>query len=304
MTITGQPTDIPLPTAAPPASGSPTPSPLVLDLDPDELETLAVLVHAAAKVGKTTLTSTAPLPLCALDAEGGWKFIKRVGFCRAGVHGGPDCPCPRLRRRKWDPVREPPPRHDGTWDFCHVMVRDWQTLDMARQWLASTQPHDFASLVMDSVTEAQRRLKLQLVGSEAMKIQDWGNLLTKMDSLIRGFRDLVLVPNSPLKLVVFIAETRETNGKWTPYMQGQISVSLPYWMDVVGYLFPEAVADANGQPTGTIRRLLVGSHPQFVTGERVQGRLGDVIDSPHLGRILDQVFGRTAPAALAVPPLS
>jgi len=253
------------------------------------LQTLSLLIHASSKVGKSTLSSTAPPPLCVLDAEGGWRFIERARFCVAGTHKKANCTCPPLRRREWNPLTGPPPRHDGTWDFCHVMIHDWKTLIEAYRWLA-TAPHDFQSLVLDSITETQRKLKMNLRGTEQMRIQDWGDLLTQMDMIIRGYRDLVLREGTSLRVVVFIAETRDVNGKWRPYMQGQIGVALPYWMDIVGYLYVEQVQDSDGQKTETIRRLLVGPHPQFESGERVQGSLGAVVDRPNITAMLNEVF--------------
>lgn len=58
-------------------------------------------------------------------------------------------------------------------------------------------------------------------------------------------------------------------------MQGQISVSLPYWVDIAGFLYPDWELDANGQPTKEVRRLWIGPHPQYLCGERVQGLLGN-----------------------------
>lgn len=244
------------------------------------MRTLSALVHASAKVGKTTLASTSPPPILVLDCEGGWRFIKTAGYM-GNV---------QLRRKEWNPQQGPPPRHDGTWDLCVVTVREWQTLTQVYNWLIQGQ-HDFRSLIFDSITEGQRRLKANLKGTEAMMIQDWGTLLVLMDKLIRDIRDLVLVPNSPLELVMFIAETRQNNaGKWVPYMQGQISISLPYWVDVVGYLYAEQEVGEDGQPTDKIMKLLVAQHPQFEAGERVQGVLGDVIRQPHMSRILETVF--------------
>ncbi len=242
-------------------------------------QTLSLLMHARSKVGKSTLASTAPGPVLVIDAEGSWKFIGTKG------HGGP-----RIRKITWNPARDAPPRADGTWDVCRVSVTDWTTLSQVYGWLLNA-PHDFRSIVMDSISELQRRLKANLVGTEQMKIQDWGSLLTRMDAMIRGFRDLTLLA-APygVQVAVFIAESREDKGVWTPYMQGQISVSLPYWMDVVGFLYVDNVLDANGQPTGTERRLLVAPHPQYVTGERVQGVLGDIISQPNITTMLTTIY--------------
>ena len=72
---------------------------------------LSILVHGASKTGKSTLTSTAPLPICVLDAEGGWRFISEAGF----QSGKP------LRRIPWDPNKTvQPPRYDGTWDVDYA----------------------------------------------------------------------------------------------------------------------------------------------------------------------------------------
>lgn len=240
-------------------------------------QSISFLLHAGAKVGKTTLGSTAPLPLLVLDAEGGWKFLGTRGF-----KGEP------VRKKFWNPLLDPPPRYDGTWDICIVTVIDWNTLAKTYEWLLIAES-DFRSIILDSITEMQRRLKANLRGSEQMRIQDWGDLLTKMDGLIRGFRDLTTTHK--FDVIVFISETDLVKGKWSPAMQGQIARAMPYWMDLVGYLYVEQLVDSNGQPTIKVRRLLVGSHPDYVTGERVQGVLGDVVDEPNVERMYTTIFG-------------
>lgn len=243
--------------------------------------TLSILVHADSKVGKTTLGATCPFPIVSFDAEGGSKFL-----------GGSPALTARLGRPmsiiQWDPVN-PPPVYDGTWDMAIVTVRAWDDFMRAGQWLASGQ-HHFVSLVVDSITEIQRRLKKNLVGTEQLKMQDWGKLLTVMDDVIRGLRDLTIDPYNSIRVAMFIAETRQTDGKWRPYMQGQISTALPYWMDVVGYLFVEMAPDAQGQPTVPVRKLLVNQHPLYEAGERVQGLIGPVVDNPDIYQILERIY--------------
>jgi hypothetical protein len=126
---------------------------------------------------------------------------------------------------------------------------------------------------------------------EQMRIQDWGDLLARMDKLIRDFRDLVLLASNPTEVVVFVAETENKDGKWRPAMQGQIGRALPYWVDVVGYLFSIKVNDANGQPTIKQLNLLVGGDPNFECGERVQGALGDLVTGPNIQEMLVRIFG-------------
>lgn len=232
-------------------------------------QALSILVHAAAKVGKSTLSSTAPPPVLVLDAEGSWRFIP-------------------VRKKSWDPMTEPIPRYDGTWDACIVTITQWAQVEMVYRHLTQVE-HDFKSVVIDSITEIQRRLKANLKGTESMQIQDWGQLLTKMDSTIRQFRDLTMLPG-PVSCVVMIAETREEKGKWRPYMQGQIGVSLPYLVDICGYLYVAMEPDANGQPTKKVRSLWIGPHPQFESGERVQGTLPDDVRNPNIGDMINTIF--------------
>lgn len=225
--------------------------------------------------------------MCVLDAEGGWRFIKQAGF-KTGVP---------LRKIAWNPTHGPPPAYDGTWDVAVVSVSKWETLTQAYSWLVQT-PHDFRSLTFDSVTEAQRRLKKNLVGTEQMKIQNWGTLLVLMDDLIRGMRDLVLVPDTKLRVVTFIAETKMRNDKWRPQMQGQIADALPYFMDIVGYLYrePVQVLNPDGQPSGVtnkVMKMLISQDlfPNIEAGERVQGVLGDIIENPNISKMLTDIFG-------------
>lgn len=232
-------------------------------------DVLSMLVHAGAKVGKSTLSSSAPPPVLVLDAEGSWRFIK-------------------VRKKHWDPMTEPIPRWDGTWDACIVTITQWVHVQQVFRHLTQTE-HDFASVVVDSITEIQRRLKSNLKGTESMQIQDWGNLLTQMDSTIRAFRDLTMIPG-PIRCVTMIAETREDKGKWKPYMQGQIGISLPYLVDICGYLYVDMAMDENGQMTKKVRKLWIGSHPQFETGERVQGTLGDVVENPNIDAMMKTIF--------------
>lgn len=256
-----------------------------MTLTETNVNTLSLLIHADSKAGKTTLSTTAPPPICVLDAEGGYKFVREAGY-KTGVP---------LRRCEWDPMTGPPPRYDGTWDFCHVMIRQWATLTQAYGYLARTGEHDFKSLVLDSVTEAQRKLKAKIAPSGDMKdYRDWGALLTGLDKLIRDMRDLVLLPQpNPLQVVVFIAETEMKDGSWRPAMQGQIGRSMPYWVDCCAYLYTRVTANDDGQPAKKTKELLIaqGLIPNIIAGERFQGALPDVITDPHITRMMEQLFG-------------
>lgn len=238
-------------------------------------QTLSVLVHAHSKVGKTWFGGTSPAPRLILDAEGGTKWLPGT-------------------RIVWDPYQGPPPIWDGSWDMCIVYVREMRTVEVVYQWLVSGQ-HTFRSIVVDSITEIQKRAKDSLVGMGDMRTQDWGTILTQMEALIRNIRDLTLHPIRPVQAVVLIAFTREQNGRHSPYVQGALAVTMPYFLDVIGYLFPQRLEDGT-----MVRRMLVQADPQFEAGERVGGRLGAVVDNPNMEQMLRTVYGLTD-AGLYVP---
>lgn len=240
-----------------------------------------MLIHAASKEGKSTLTSTVPFPALIMDAEGSWKFIDEVGF-KSGVP---------LRKKKWDPMSEPVPRYDGTWDVCLVHVADWGVMQRIYQHLTQVE-HDFVSLVLDSITEVQRRCKKNVRSTGAMQIQEWGALLDAMDGMIRGYRDLTLLSSNSIRCVVFISETIMKDGTWRPNMQGQIRDNMPYWVDICGWLFTELTPDQQGNIIGKQKKLLIGAglYPQYLAGERVQGRLPDIITDPNIAAMLRAVY--------------
>lgn len=232
-------------------------------------QVLSLLVHGPSKAGKSSLTFTGPYPLLCMDAEGSTKFIRTRGF------GSAD----KVRKITWNPLLEKAPRYDGTWDVCVVNVLDWQTMKMTKERL-DVEPHDFASLSLDSVTEIQRKCKANLGRAAAMQQQDWGQLLHEMDGLIRGFRDLLLL-NNTLQVVTFVAETDKKDHIWTPNMQGAVRASMPYWVDICGFFFQEK--DAEGT---THTKMLIENHPEYIAGNRLQGALPGVILDPNISSIL------------------
>lgn len=248
------------------------------------LRSLTMLVYGPSKAGKSTLAATSPYPRLIIDVEGGARFLPIV---------------PKL----WDPHREAPPIADGTWDTCIVHCSDYATLEKAYQYLQLGQ-HQFKSVVIDSISELQDKLIKQLVGTEQMKMQTWGQLLRSLGDLLRSMRDLTMHPTNPLEAVVLTSMQREgSDGRMKPYLQGQIQVVAPYLFDILGYVrveeFPHADPTAG---TYKVRRLYVESTDFAEAGERVQGRLGSIVEQGDLNidRMLEMVYGpRPAPAVEA-----
>jgi hypothetical protein len=230
-----------------------------------------------SKTGKSWLSDTSPAPRLVLDAEGG-----------NGTTWTPS------RKVIWNPTTERPPEADGTWDTCIVHVRAFTDVQRAYEWLNSGQ-HPFRSCTIDSVSETQQRAVDEIAGVEQMRERDWGELLRKMNKLIRDFRDLVNHPTNPLDVMIFIAMTRDVNGVKKPYVQGQLATILPYQVDVVGYL--QRTPDFN-VPGKLDRFLMFHPDPAYDCGERVGGRLGgwlQVNDNDRtVEQMLDLIFNKEA----------
>lgn len=236
---------------------------------------LSILVHGETGAGKSSFAVTAPYPRLLLDIESGYRFLP-------------------IKTVKWDPLKDAPPVADGTWDTCVVVVHNYDTVLRVYEWLRSGQ-HQFRSLIIDSISELQVRFFDQIAGDEQLKMQQWGEVLRKMGGLLRNIRDLMTHPTNPLESVVLTAMSRrDADGVSRPYLQGQLAVMAPYLFDILGALAVETYP--NPDPTQgpyTVRRMYVERTPKYEAKERVQGRLGKVIEQDNLNvdLMLDRIFG-------------
>jgi hypothetical protein len=102
-------------------------------------------------------------------------------------------------------------------------------------------------------------------------------------------------PTQPLEAVVLTAMARKgQDGVYRPYLQGQLAVQAPYFYDVLGAITVEELPNEDPlQPPHKVRRMYVERTSQYEAGERVQGRLGTIVEQVDLGveRLLDKVFG-------------
>lgn len=241
---------------------------------PPSDRSISWLIHGRSKCGKSTLADSQPAPRLHLDAEGGMgtRFLTS-------------------RKVVWDPMSTKPPVPDGTWETCVVHVRDYNAVRMTYDWLNSGQ-HPFISVTLDSISEIQQRAVDSMVGTDQMKTQDWGNLLREVSSLVRKFRDLTNHPTNPLQSVLLVAMTHQVDGMWKPYVQGALAARLPYYVDVCGYMFVDR------DDTGVEHhKLLVSQHPEYEAGERVGGKLGQVVDDPNVSTMIEAIFGPVPQAA-------
>lgn len=236
---------------------------------------LTMMVYGESKVGKSTFAVTAPYPRLMLDVEGGHRFLP-------------------INVKYWDPLRDEPPVADGTWDTCVVVVHDYDTVLKAYQWLQLGK-HQFKSLIIDSISELQVKCMDNIAGTNAMQMQQWGELLRHMGALLRDLRDLTMHPTAPLEAVVLTAMAKtDREGRSHPYLQGQLAIQAPYFYDILGAISVESVFNSDPtQPAHKVRRMYVERTDKYEAGERVQGRLGAVVEQENLGveRMLDLVFG-------------
>jgi hypothetical protein len=241
--------------------------------------TLTMLVHGESGVGKSWLADTVPAPRLILDSEG------RAKYTPSGPKIG------------WDVRTGAPPAYDGTWETCVASVPDFETMTLAYQWLRSGQ-HHFTSVVVDSLMEIQKRCMDQVAGVNQMQTQDWGTLLRELERVVRGYRDLTLIPTNNTSVVVFIVGSKNSDGKMIPLLQGALRDTVAYYLDVVGYLFQQAVTAADGVTTEFVRSLLVASQPGFVAKDGT-GRLpGPIIQSPNIAQLVELLHVNGKPEGL------
>jgi hypothetical protein len=203
--------------------------------------TLSAIVQGESGAGKSWLGTTTPAPRLILDVEGRMKYA------------------PTIRESAlWDvrgAIPEVPP--SGT---VLVKARSFDEMRVVYQWLASGQ-HPFKSLVVDSLSELQKRAMDSIVGDAQAQTQDWGTLLRKMETLVRQVRDLADHPTNPLDAVVLITGAMEKAGSIRPLLQGQLGTTVPFYVDLNGYL---SVAADPQDPTKSARALTIQPRPGLV----------------------------------------
>lgn len=223
---------------------------------------ITALIHGESGVGKTWTGVTTPAPRLILDVEGRSRFTP-------------------TKKGTWNPLAAPPTEVEET---TIVPVRDLATLQAAFQWLASGQ-HPWKSVTIDSITELQKRTMDEVVGQRQPETQDWGTLLRRMEALIRAFRDLTNHPTNPLEMVVFIAMSIVKDDKYRPHLQGQISTTLPYYVDLLLYQY---VADDGHRYILTQPREAGGGSKGFAAKDAT-GILPTVLEDCNLTNMLAMI---------------
>lgn len=243
-------------------------------------QTLTMLTHGDAGAGKSWLCDTAPGPRLICDAEGRAKYL------------------PSQPKVLWDPRTQAPPAAptaEAPWETCVAIVPDFATMDLIFRVLQSGQ-HPFRSVCVDSLMEIQMRLADDVAGTEQMRTQDWGIMLRKLEKLVRDYRDLVISPVNPTDCVVFTVGSKvDDRGRQVPMLQGQMGSKVPYFFDIVGYLYKTYSPE-----TQSVSRHMLVDDVGTAVAKDGTGRLsvnGPTVDNPNLSTIFEQLNGEPTAAS-------
>jgi hypothetical protein len=182
-----------------------------------------------------------------LDAEGGSRYIRS-----------------NKRKITWDPLTEPVPSTEGI-DAVFVQVTAWQELYAAYEVLASGN-HTFKSVIVDSLTEAQKRLVDDVAGVDQPSLQEWGVIGRHLEDMVRKLRDLTFHKTNPVN-VAMLCLSHLRDGQTRPFLKGQLELSLPAFVDVVAYLYTTTSEDPT-KSGGLEHYALLSPHNDIIAKDR------------------------------------
>lgn len=153
------------------------------------------------------------------------------------------------------------------------------------------------TLVIDSITELQKKLMDSIVAQhpevkrpygDGLTVGDWGYNTERMRRFIRMARDLDM---NVIFTALAMDEKNEMTGavKTLPKMSSKLSADVCGYVDIVGYLYVDNVTDEDGESV-PVRRMLVQPVGMYYAKDR-SGALGNVIDNPTFPGIYNTIFG-------------
>lgn len=228
-----------------------------------QINGVKVLVYGGAGVGKTVLAATLPAPIL-ISAESGLLSLRKQNLERLfGVNNAAIC-----------------------YNLPVITVANVQDLVDAYEWCSkSAEARQFASIGLDSISEIAEVVLANAKKQVKDPRQAYGELIEKMSSLIRLFRDL------PAKNVYMAAKMEpvkdEMTGavKYAPAMPGnKLAPQIPYFFDEVFRL------GVNKTPQGeTYRFLQTQPDLQYEAKDR-SGALA-LMEQPNLSAVFSKILG-------------
>lgn len=224
---------------------------------------IKALVYGPAGMGKTMLCATLPAPVI-ISAESGLLSLRPQNIARVFGENAQGI----------------------SYDIPVIEVKTVQDLTEAYNWFTtSPQAGNFQSIALDSLSEIAEVVLNNAKRQVKDPRQAYGELLEKMETLIRLFRDL------PNKNVVMMAKMEsykeELTGvvKYGPSMPGsKLGQKLPYFFDEVFRLGVN-----KDQQGASYRFLQTQPDLQFEAKDR-SGSL-DPVEFPNLTYVFNKIIG-------------
>lgn len=221
------------------------------------------LVYGPAGMGKTVLNATLPAPVM-ISAESGALSLRPANLTRLF---GPNAP-------------------GITYNMPIIEVQTVDDLRDAHLWcLNSNEAKQFASIGLDSISEIAEVVLNNAKRQVKDPRQAYGELVEKMETLIRAFRD---IPNKNVLVCAKMEPTKdELTGivKYGPSMPGaKLGPKLPYFFDEVFRLGVNK--DAQGRE---FRYLQTQPDLQYEAKDR-SGALAP-IEYPHMSAVFAKIQG-------------
>lgn len=224
-----------------------------------------LLVYSEAGYGKTMLTATLPRPLL-LSAESGLLSLTRSNIER--VFGAD--------------------RPDICYDIPTIKINSFEDAQQAFMFItnpANNCKDQFDSISLDSLTEIAEQCLNNAKRSVKDPRQAYGELIEKMQTLIRSFRD---IPGFNVYMSAKMSRNKdEVTGitAYGPSMPGaKLGPELPYFFDEVFKL-----AIGKDQQQQDFRYLLTQPDMQNTAKDR-SGMLQQM-EYPHLGMVINKIKG-------------
>lgn len=238
---------------------------------------IKMIIYGDPGVGKTTLAATAGntelmADVLFINVEGGILSVLEEGT--AGIEKVPQ-------------VYE---------------CRRWPDLEGAF-WFLANEDHQFKTVVVDSLSELAKVNLDQIVQSMLGKptqsgkrrddvddpfLEDYGKNTQQMRRVIRMFRDL------PMHVIFTChAATNKSEDQVFPALTPKLRESVVGFMDVVAFMFTQAIPGENGEKPTIHRKLLTQPHGKWVAKDRSPGgKIGAVITNPDMPTIIGNIVGK------------
>lgn len=147
---------------------------------------------------------------------------------------------------------------------------------------------ELADLDMRTIMKEAYGRNPDKVDKDVPSQREWGKSRNHMRTIVRAFRDL------PCN-VIYTAQvaTQQEEGqptKYFPGFAGKLRTEVPGFMDIVGYLYPEAEPGS-----GVITRKMQVVGTRRVVAKDRTGALGDVLENPTIPMIWDLINQTAVP---------